>query len=133
MEEYDVVVAGGGIAGSVAARFAAKNGFKTLLIEKYKTPRNKSCSGIQFTYFEKLIGTKIPREKLCTNELNKVEMITPSGKVLKGQMRMLNFWRSTFDHWLNTLAAEAGAELTRNVNNEVLEELRRIRKAVEKQ
>ena len=110
MQEYDVVVVGGGIAGSVAARFAAKNGFKTLLIEKYKTPRNKSCSGIQFAYFEKLIGTKIPREKLCTNELNEVEMITPSGKVLKGQMQMLNFWRSTFDHWLNMLAVEAGAE-----------------------
>lgn len=31
------------------------------------------------------------------------------------------------------VAVEAGAELTRNVNNEVLEELRRIRKAVEKQ
>lgn len=48
MEEYDVVVVGGGVAGSVAARFAAKSGFKTLLIEKFKTPRNKPCSGIQF-------------------------------------------------------------------------------------
>ena len=110
MEEYDVVVVGGGIAGSVAARFAAKSSFKTLLIEKYKTPRNKACSGIQFAYFEKLVGAEIPREKLCTNDLYKIEMITPSGKVLKGQMRMLNFWRSVFDHWLNTLAVEAGAE-----------------------
>jgi flavin-dependent dehydrogenase len=48
VEEYDVVVVGGGAAGSVAARFAAKSGFKTLLIEKFKTPRNKPCSGIQF-------------------------------------------------------------------------------------
>jgi flavin-dependent dehydrogenase len=51
METYDVVVVGGGVAGSVAARFAAKRGFKTLLLEKYKTPRNKPCSGIQFQYF----------------------------------------------------------------------------------
>jgi len=58
METYDVVVVGGGVAGSVAARFAAKRGFKTLLLEKYKTPRNKPCSGIQFQYFEKLIGEK---------------------------------------------------------------------------
>lgn len=110
LEEYDVTVVGGGVAGSVAARFSAKEGFKTLLIEKYKTPRNKPCSGIQFSYFEKLIGAKIPREKLCANELTKVEMEAPSGKVMKGQMRMLNFWRSTFDSWLNTLAVEAGAE-----------------------
>ncbi|MBO3799440.1 MAG: NAD(P)/FAD-dependent oxidoreductase [Candidatus Brockarchaeota archaeon] len=114
MEEYDVVVVGGGVAGSVAARFAAKSGFKTLLLEKYKTPRNKPCSGIQFQYFEKLIGEKIPREKLCRNELFKVEIITPRDRVLKGRMKMLNFWRSTFDSWLNSLAADAGADFQDN-------------------
>jgi len=116
VEEYDVVVVGGGVAGSVAARFAAKRGFKTLLLEKFKTPRNKPCSGIQFQYFEKLIGEKIPREKLCRNELYKVEMITPKGKVLKGKMKMLNFWRSTFDSWLNSLAADAGADFHDNTS-----------------
>ncbi len=116
LEEYDVVVVGGGVAGSVAARFAAKSGFKTLLAEKFKTPRNKPCSGIQFPYFEKLIGEKIPREKLCGNELFKVEMITPTDKVLKGGMKMLNFWRSTFDSWLNSLAEDAGADFRDNTS-----------------
>jgi geranylgeranyl reductase family protein len=110
MDEYDVIVVGGGIAGSVAARFSAEHGFKTLLLEKYKTPRNKPCSGIQFAYFEKLLGEKIPQSKLCKNQLFKVEMITPKGKTLKGKMKMLNFWRSTFDSWLNTVAVKAGAE-----------------------
>ncbi|MEM3506638.1 MAG: NAD(P)/FAD-dependent oxidoreductase [Candidatus Bathyarchaeia archaeon] len=116
MENYDLVVVGGGIAGSVAARFAAKSGFKTLLVEKYKTPRNKPCSGIQFQYFEKLIGEKIPHEKLCKNELLKVEIITPKGRVLKGKMKMLNFWRSIFDSWLNSLAANAGADFHDNTS-----------------
>ena len=116
MEEYDVVVVGGGVAGSVAARFAAKRGFKTLLLEKLKTPRNKPCSGIQFQYYEKLIGEKIPREKLCRNELYKVEMVTPKGKVLRGKMKMLNFWRSIFDSWLNSLAADAGADFHDNTS-----------------
>jgi digeranylgeranylglycerophospholipid reductase len=110
VKEYDVVVVGGGVAGSVAAKFAAKHGYSTLLLEKYKTPRNKPCSGIQFTYFEKLLGAKIPSEKLCSNELWKAEMVTPKGKVLRGKMKMLNFWRSTFDSWLNSLAVEAGSE-----------------------
>jgi len=110
MEVYDVTVVGGGISGSLAARFAAKHGFKTLLVERYKTPRNKTCSGLQFAYFEKLIGEKIPPEKLCKNEIYKLEMITPTNKVLKGRVKMFNFWRSTFDSWLNALAMEAGVE-----------------------
>ena len=116
LEEYDVTIVGGGVAGSGAARFSAQQGFKTLLIEKYKTPRNKPCSGIQFSYFEKLIGKKIPKEKLCKNELYKVDMITPTGKTLGGKMKMLNFWRSTFDSWLNQLAIEQGAEFQDNTS-----------------
>ena len=109
MDAYDVVVVGGGIAGSVAARFSASHGFKTLLIEQHQTPRNKPCSGIQFGYFEKLVGEKIPQEILCANQLYKVKMITPDGKTMNGRLDMLNFWRSTFDHWLNTIAVKAGA------------------------
>ena len=116
LEKYDVTVVGGGVAGSVAARFSAQYGFKTLLIEKYKTPRNKPCSGIQFQYFEKLIGEKIPKDKLCKNELYKVDMITPKGKTLGGKMKMLNFWRSTFDSWLNQLAIEQGADFQDNTS-----------------
>jgi len=108
MDRYDVLVVGGGVAGSIAARFSAQHGLKTLLIEKAKTPRNKPCSGIQFTYFERLVGEKIPEDKLCKNQLFKVEMITPSGKTLRGRMKMLNFWRSTLDSWLNSLAVNAG-------------------------
>jgi flavin-dependent dehydrogenase len=109
MQTYDVAVVGGGIAGSVAARFAAEEGLRTLLIEKRKTPRVKSCSGIQFPYFEKLIGAEIPPDRLCRNELFKVEMVSPSGQTVRGRMRMLNFWRSTLDRWLNDIAEEAGA------------------------
>jgi geranylgeranyl reductase len=43
-------------------------------------------------------------------------MITPKGKVLKGKMKMLNFWRSTFDSWLNSLAANAGADFHDNTS-----------------
>jgi flavin-dependent dehydrogenase len=110
MERYDVIVAGGGISGSRAAIIAANCGLRTLLLEKFKTPRNKACSGIQYTYFEKLVGSKIPPEKLCRNALYKINMILPSGKVIKYKMKMLNFMRLTFDDWLNSEAVRAGAE-----------------------
>ena len=71
--QYDVFIVGGGVAGSIAAKYAAMGGLKTLIIEMYKTPREKSCSGIQFGYFERIIGEKIPPEALCTNKINRVK------------------------------------------------------------
>ncbi len=73
-------------------------------------PREKPCSGIQFPYFEKIIGDKIPSERLCNNELTKVEMHFPNGKVVSSKFRMLNFMRDTFDEWLCRLAEDNGAE-----------------------
>jgi len=110
MKEYDVFIAGGGIAGSICAKYAAKGGLKTLFVEKYKTPRMKSCSGIQFGYFEKILGEKIPKEKLCTNEINKVSMHLPNGKKMKAPFKMFNFMRDVFDDWLNQVGIENGAE-----------------------
>ncbi len=43
-------VIGGGIAGSVTARFSVEHGFKTLLLERYRAPKNKLCSVIQFPH-----------------------------------------------------------------------------------
>ena len=110
MKEVDVLVTGGAIAGPVAAKFCAKYGLRTLLIEKYKTPREKPCSGIQFPYFEKIIGDSIPRNRLCTHVLSKVEFHFPNGRMITSDFPMLNFMRDTFDEWLCLLAQEYGAE-----------------------
>ncbi len=110
MKRYDVLAVGGGIAGPVGAKLAARDDLKSLLIEKKEVPRHKTCSGIQFPYLEELVGSKIPKSKLCSNELYKVEMVTPDDEVLNGKMDMLNFWRKTFDHWLCEEAEKAGAE-----------------------
>lgn len=41
---WDVVVVGGGPAGSAAAKACAEHGLKTLLLEKFKL-RHKVCTG----------------------------------------------------------------------------------------
>jgi len=110
MKEYDVFIAGGGVAGSVAAKYLAKGGLKVLFIEKYRTPRKKACSGIQFMYFEKIIQEKIPKGRLCTNPLTKMHMEFPDGSKLGAPFKMLNFMRDTFDEWLNNVAVDNGAE-----------------------
>ncbi|MHA2296514.1 MAG: NAD(P)/FAD-dependent oxidoreductase [Candidatus Hodarchaeales archaeon] len=116
MKEYDVFIAGGGIAGSVAAKFAAKGGLKTLFVEKRKTPRNKPCSGIQFGYLEKIIDERFPPEKLCSNTLKKIEMTFPNGKTIKAPFKMFNFMRDTFDDWLNKVGIRYGAEFRDECN-----------------
>jgi len=110
MTDYDVIIVGGGIAGSITARDSAKGGLKTLLIEREKTPREKACSGIQFPYFERIIGEKIPQERLCNVELNKVKMYYPDGKSFGAEFQMINFMRKPFDDWLNQIAIRDGAE-----------------------
>jgi geranylgeranyl reductase family protein len=40
---YDIIIVGGGPAGSCAALYASKAGLKTLLLEKSKFPRDKIC------------------------------------------------------------------------------------------
>jgi len=115
MIRYDVVIVGGGIAGPVAARYAALNHLKVLLVEKRKIPRPKPCSGIQFSYFPKILGLKIPRDRLCTNVLDHVCIHLPSGKSMTAPFKMYNFMRDTFDAWLANTAAQAGAEFRDNV------------------
>ena len=54
--DYDVIVVGGGPGGSTAARYCAKAGLKTLLIEKEKSPRYKPCGGCLSIKVVRLLG-----------------------------------------------------------------------------
>lgn len=43
--KYDIIVVGAGPAGSTTAKLLSEKGFKTLLIDKEKFPRDKPCGG----------------------------------------------------------------------------------------
>jgi electron transfer flavoprotein-quinone oxidoreductase len=116
MEEFDVFIVGGGMAGSNLARFGAEGGLKVLFIERHQTPRHKPCSGIQFPYFEQILDVKIPDSVLCNHAIEKTRMELPNGKVITGKFKAFNYMRNTFDHWLNGLAQQAGAELRSECN-----------------
>ena len=42
---------------------------------------------LNYLVLNSLLGEKIPREKLCANELSPVEMIMPGGDSQKGHMK----------------------------------------------
>lgn len=98
------------MSGSAVARFAAQGGLKVLFVEKCKTPRPKPCSGIQFPYFEKILGVKIPRDRLCNHQIRRTAIYYHDGTGLSAPFKAFNYMRKTFDNWLNILAREQGAE-----------------------
>jgi len=76
---YDVVIVGGP-AGSSAANELAKNGYRTLLVEKHSLPREKSCSGILIKKSTELVhsyfGEEVPDTVKCKPYVSKGMVFT---------------------------------------------------------
>ena len=111
---YDVIIIGAGPTGSTAAKVLAENGYKVLLAEKFKLPRYKSCSGqlIKKTLdlVQMYFGEAVPASTMCTPTENRGMVFTnDKGKEYRFEQPGLNVWRSSFDNWLATKAAECGA------------------------
>ena len=113
MSLYDIIVVGAGPAGSAAARTAAKNGLKTLLLEKYKMPRNKLCGGGVTPKVLKVLDFTVPDE-LIERSVNSVRIHTREHEYRfeKGSTIAYMTSRSKFDFFLAQKAVDAGAELS---------------------
>ena len=116
VEKYDVIVVGGGPGGSVAAKRCAQNGFRTLLLEKRRLPREKVCTGMVMGVWAHEIIAKefgdIPREVLVAPHVLSGHILHFPGvepQVIKWQMPIA--WRKDLDFWMNKGAEEAGVEI----------------------
>lgn len=109
---YDVIVVGGGPAGTVAARCAALGGASVLLLEKDRD------LGIPVRCAE-AVGRKAldafidPDPQWIAHELDGVRFIAPDGTVVDVETNEVGYVlnRRIFDHELGRLAAEAGAQV----------------------
>lgn len=111
---YDVIVAGAGPAGCTAAKTLAEKGLSVLLVEKFKIPRYKSCSGIlikkTMELTELYFGEPVPESAMCAPTDNRGMVFTNDlGKEYKFEQEGRNVWRSPFDGWLANKAAQSGA------------------------
>jgi geranylgeranyl reductase family protein len=109
---YDVIVVGAGPAGSTAAYDCTKQGFKTLLLEKYKLPREKPCGGAVMYRGLRLIGEKIPPE-LIERRIYGLRFILPNGKgteFISDKLIGITVFRDRFDEFLARRASDKGTE-----------------------
>lgn len=123
MQNFDIIIVGAGLAGSAAAYTAAKEGLKTLVIERGKEPGAKNMTGgrLYAHSLEELIpgfAGEAPVERCVTTE--KVSFLTAKEAATleySGQVepdfakRSYTVLRAKFDQWLWSKAEQAGAQL----------------------
>jgi geranylgeranyl reductase family protein len=110
---YDLIVAGGGPAGSMAAREAALQGLDTLILEKETFPRYKPCGGALSSKAASLLDFPLP-DDVCEKTITGAR-VHFRDRVLekhKGYNLTTLIDRSCFDYHLLQKAKEAGTDIS---------------------
>ncbi len=113
---YDVIVVGAGPAGSIAAHDCARQGLKTLLLERCSLPREKPCGGAVMYRGLRLLDGKIPR-RLVEQRIYGLRFLLPDNEIAEfasDKLIGITVFRDRFDEFLARRASAAGAELVEN-------------------
>jgi len=117
MQEYDAVIVGAGPAGSMTAKWAAKNGARVLMIEKRQEIGSpvRCGEGISRGWLEG-VGVKLDQKSIA-REVKGARIVAPNGKPFYLSEKMAGnevgivIDRIFFDKLLARDAVEAGADL----------------------
>ena len=113
--DADVIVAGAGPAGSVAALRLAQAGMRVLIVERCTLPRQKPCGGgISTRVLTRFPWLRDPLAGIPAHAVSSLYLEGPSGGVFRMQSNgpaVILIRRIEFDDMLASLARQAGAEL----------------------
>ncbi len=112
---FDVIIVGGGPAGSTAGMVLADLGFDVLILDKAKFPRDKLCGGA-LTFKTELLLKKTginDYESIIDYETRQYGIFWKKEEVFKGNSdyRFLFVKRKLYDHFLLEKAKQKGAKV----------------------
>jgi len=121
MKQFDIIVIGGGPAGSTFAVSAIRLGHNVLILDKAKFPRNKLCAGWLNPAAFKILGIKKEDYPYKIDSWNK--LLVWSRKKDKPRKFKLglghSIFRKEFDYFLLQRAIKAGAVLKQALVSDV--------------
>lgn len=132
--EYDVVIIGGGPAGSTAAYLLGKFGHRVALLEKQRYPRDKVCGGClsqkSIRFLDRVFCAPVPalrQEGLIDFTGTRYALYVGSNRALAGDLAAPFYFtrRERYDAYLARRAAEAGAEVHDGVEVTAIDHARR--------
>lgn len=119
MERYDVIIIGGGPAGSMTGITLQKRGYKTCIIDKSAFPREKLCGGLLTTKSMELLRKECPAidaDHFIVKQTNLVHFYLASEQVTTFQLKEPFYLteRTIFDHALIGEYRRNGGEVIEN-------------------
>ena len=119
MKEYDVVIAGGSIAGLLTAREIAKNGNTVLVLEEgFEVGTPDHCGGLVSKAALDDLGIT-PSQKTFDSIINSAQIFSPSGKnitINSKNQKVVVVSRRELDKQVAMQAQKLGAEIMVNTN-----------------
>lgn len=115
---YDIVVAGGSIAGLLCAREAARNGCSVLVIEKsHEIGTPQHCGGLVSRKGLDALGI-VPTVRISGNQIKSARLIAPGGHVVEvpHEGDIVEVDRRNLDKYVAEQAQRAGARIRTGVS-----------------
>ncbi|MNS32362.1 hypothetical protein D3C72_644430 [compost metagenome] len=119
LKQLDAIVIGAGIAGSSCALGLAKQGHKTVLLDRLSFPRHKTCGEFMSPETREMLdylGVNPFNQEVTPSTMDKAQIILPYGGEIEVALpgKAVGISRYTLDRLLHQRASEVGAEIVTN-------------------